>query len=180
MNIQDIKIFFDRPIAFQPALARLVGSVAGGLFLSQALYWRGVVDKTNPERGGWFYKTAGEWQGETALTRSEQDRARRDLERLKILSEEKKGIPCLIWYRVDLERLADLLNKQASMGVQQTSLQDPAHKLAGSDKQDCGILPTSSQNPATYNTEITSSEITTKTIAETTHTQVARVCVIPG
>lgn len=42
-----------------------MGSLDGGLFLSQLIYWS---DRGN-DSGGWFYKTYAEWEDELTLTR---------------------------------------------------------------------------------------------------------------
>ncbi|WP_341742893.1 hypothetical protein [Azonexus hydrophilus] len=63
---------FEQTIAFHPALARVGGSAAAGLFLSQLIYWSGKGK--HPE--GWIYKDAAEWEQETCLTRAEQRTAR--------------------------------------------------------------------------------------------------------
>jgi hypothetical protein len=115
-----------RPIAFQPIFARITGSATAGLFLSQLYYWH---DKgKDPE--GWIYKSYEEWHSETCLSRSEIDRARRDLRELGILSEAKRGMPRRLFYKLDTETLEALIL---------SSLQNPADKLAESSKQECRI-----------------------------------------
>jgi hypothetical protein len=125
----------DHTIAFQPAYARLTGSIVAGLFLSQAMYWTSRV----PEgRGGWFYKSQAEWQEETCLTRTEQETARKKLIALGILEEKRAGQPARLWYRVKSPKLAMLLAGQ-NAASSQSSLQEtcnlecgePADKSAG-------------------------------------------------
>lgn len=66
-----IQEVLDRPIAYHACLARLAGSVTAGVFLSQAIYWSNRT--RDPE--GWFFKRQPEWEGETMLTRREQESA---------------------------------------------------------------------------------------------------------
>ncbi|MDQ7058298.1 MAG: hypothetical protein Q9N62_07610 [Ghiorsea sp.] len=92
----------DRPIAFHRVFADITGSIPAALFLSQALYWHKVVKGS---RNGWWWKTSSEWFHETRLTRAEQSRARKKLVEMKILDEDKRGIPCRLWYRINEEVL---------------------------------------------------------------------------
>lgn len=92
--------FMDRPIAFHRAFVPFAG-VTGALFLSQALYWT----KRTSDPDGWFYKTASDWEQETGLTRREQETVRKRLISLGILKEQKRGIPCKLYYRICLESL---------------------------------------------------------------------------
>ena len=91
----------DRPIAYHRILARIAGSVSGGVFLSQALYW----SKRTTLPDSWFYKTADEWFDETFLTRREQETVRKRLTAIKVLDEQKRGVPAKLYFRVNLEEL---------------------------------------------------------------------------
>ena len=90
----------EKPIAFNPALARLAKSAGAGLFLSQLLYWWGKGRKPD-----WIYKTISEIQEETSLTRSEQDRAIRKWKELGVLVVEKRGIPPTRHFKINIPRL---------------------------------------------------------------------------
>lgn len=97
MTPDDLRFLLQRPIAFHRVFASVAGSAAGGLFLSQLFYWS---DKgSDPD--GWIYKTLEEWHAETALTRSEQERARRALIELGILAVERRGLPARLYFRLD-------------------------------------------------------------------------------
>ena len=61
--------------------------------------------RQQPERDGWFWKTAAEWQRETGLSRREQDSARRRLRALGLLEEQRRGMPAKRWFRLDLAAL---------------------------------------------------------------------------
>ena len=113
----------DRPIAYNPILAKLkVGKVRAGpvaaVFLSQLFYWHNRMD------GGWMYKTQVDIASETALTRDEQETARKRLIALGVLEEARRGVPATMHYRINVERLEVLLLETAQ----------PAKKMAPQDK----------------------------------------------
>jgi len=153
----------DRPIAFHRCLAELSGSVAGGLMLSQALYW----SKRTSDADGWFWKTAEDWHEETTLTRREQETARKSLREIdggNVWFEERRGVPAKLYFRLDTDRLMEILNAQ--------NVQSSFHKSAILD------LPNppnkSSQIRQSFITETTTestSENTTE--SESTHPAVA-------
>jgi hypothetical protein len=116
----------DRPVAYHPLLAKLVGGATTGLFLSQILYWS---DKgSDPE--GWIYKTMQELQEETGLTRREQETARQNLTNKNVLEVQRRGVPARLYYRINWEVLIQLLSDYA----EQT-------RLAESAKLDCTKPP---------------------------------------
>lgn len=92
-------------VAVYPAFRKVLGlNAAAAQFLSQAVYW------TERTADGWFYKTNAEWNEETGLTVEEIKGARRKLKALGLISEQRKGIPPKLHYRVDTERLLALLS----------------------------------------------------------------------
>lgn len=103
----------DRPIAFQRSFVRLGVGITGALFLSQIVYWQ------NRMGGQWFYKTQADLEEETGLTRYEQEGARKKLVSCGVLEEAKRGIPAKLYFRVNPDRLEELLvgeNKHAGVG----------------------------------------------------------------
>jgi hypothetical protein len=98
------RILTDRPIAFHPSLARVLGGIGEALLLQQLAYWSDKGE--NPE---WIYKTQAELEEETTLTRTQQENARRNLRRLGVVEEQKKGLPAKLYYRVDWGTLFALL-----------------------------------------------------------------------
>jgi len=100
-----IKLLGDRPIAYHPILARALGGVVEAVFVSQLLYW---YDKGKLE-DNWIWKTQAEWSDETGLTRSNQETARRNLIKMGVLKEKRKGVPGKMHFQLDLDRLADML-----------------------------------------------------------------------
>ena len=99
------RVLSDRPIAFHPALARVLGGIGEALLFQQLAYWSGKGD--NPE---WIYKTQAELEEETTLTRTQQENARKKLRSLGVVEEQKKGLPAKLYYRVDWGALFALLD----------------------------------------------------------------------
>lgn len=103
-----------RVVAYHAAFTLLPGvSVPGAVFLSQAFYW--TRNTKAEERGGWFYKNQSgrdSWESETGLTPKQQANARRTLVEIGVLEEKRKDVPAKIWYRVNCERLLELLAEQ--------------------------------------------------------------------
>lgn len=109
-----VKEILGRVIAYHTAFTLLPGvSVPGAVFLSQAFYWS--KNSKTKARNGWFYKNQrGEdsWESETGLTPKQQANARRSLVEIGVLEEERRDIPAKIWYRVNCDRLLELLAEQ--------------------------------------------------------------------
>jgi 5-methylcytosine-specific restriction endonuclease McrA len=95
----------DRPIAFHRIFVELTGSVLAAVMLSQAFYW----SRRTKHPGGWFYKTQEEWEEETGLKRGEQEAARKRLRDTGFWAEERRGIPARMYFKLDLEVLAEQL-----------------------------------------------------------------------
>lgn len=105
-----MNLLADRPIAYHPDIARIAGSVKAGIFLSQLLYWS---DKG--KRGdGYIWKTQEEWEAETALTRYEQEGARRELKKHGLIDEKLQGIPAKLYYKVNTDLLLQMLDAHYS------------------------------------------------------------------
>lgn len=149
-----LKLLGDRPIAYHPTLARALNGVIEAVFVSQLLYW---YDKGKLE-DNWIWKTQAEWTTETGLTRSNQETARRNLIKLGILKEKRKGVPGKMHFQLDLDKLSDLLTMLDSdiVETQQST-------MPGRDNVDC-------DDSTINNAEIPPCipETTTETIPETT------------
>ena len=151
-----IEKLLDRPIAFQRVFMELGAGASGALLLSQAVYWSNRTSNADK----WFYKTIEEWTEETGLSRHEQDGARKKLKAKGVLEIVKKGIPCKTYYRVNFEKLAEVLgvisttNKNAE--IRQTGMPE-------SGKLDCQ----ESANSCAENQQ-TITEITTENTTEIT------------
>jgi hypothetical protein len=120
MNLTKI---LGRSVGFHRCLAELSGSVTSGLMLSQAVYWTGKT--SDPD--GWFWKTQDEWFEETMLSRKEQESARRRLrditfENQPLWSEQLRGVPAKLFYRVDMDILECLLAADQYAQKEQSSM----------------------------------------------------------
>ncbi|MHB1287355.1 MAG: hypothetical protein ACYCYP_12545 [Leptospirales bacterium] len=118
-NLNPLQNLLDRPIAFHRCLVPIAG-ITGALMLGQAIYWA----KRTSDSEGWFYKTIGEWEEETGLTRREQETAKKNLK--GILDTELRGIPARLYFRINWSVLEKSLND---------------HSLAESAKQGCTNQP---------------------------------------
>ena len=111
--------FFDLPIVFHRSFVSL-GGVTGALLLSQMCYW----SKRTQHPESWFWKTQEQWEEETGLTRKEQETARKRLVSCGAISEKKEGIPCKIWFKVNYERIFELIK---------------SNKLVCTNRADCDV-----------------------------------------
>lgn len=91
-----------RPVAYYPAYAKLMGSVSGGVFLSQILYWWSTSGRE-------FFKTDAELMQETSLTAHEIRAAKHKVKQLGCVVIKAKGSPPLTHYTVDAEKFFALL-----------------------------------------------------------------------
>lgn len=94
----------ERPIAYSVNLAKLTGDAKAALFLSQLVYWTRVGVNIE-HHGGWIFKTREQWQGETALSRYEQESARSHLLDAGLMQEARIGSPARNCYRLVPEAL---------------------------------------------------------------------------
>lgn len=88
----------DRPIAFHPVMARLLGGINEALLFQQLAYWS---DKgADPD---WIYKGQAELEAETTLSDYQQLQARKKLKALGVIEEERRGVPARLYYRIHWE-----------------------------------------------------------------------------
>jgi len=123
-NIRLLELLAERPVVHNVALVRLSGSTIAGIFLSHLLYWWGKGERE------WIYKTIPEFQEETGMNRSEQDRAIRIWKKLGILRLENRGIPRRRFFYINLQLLEETLLKELRTKV----TQKPAGKSAESSR----------------------------------------------
>lgn len=95
-----------KQIAYNPELAKALGSVKAGLLLNQLLFWHGKG--RDPE---WTYKTIKEMEKETGLSRAEQATAIRICKRYEILEVKRKGIPAKRHFRININKIVELMRK---------------------------------------------------------------------
>jgi hypothetical protein len=111
----------DRPIAFNPVFARIGGSAASGVMMSQAWYWTARTKDAD----GWFFKSMEEWTTETGLSRSEQETARKNLQARGLMDYEKRGMPARMYYRVNKSAVLDAIK-----ALHQPVCRSPANSTA--------------------------------------------------
>lgn len=116
--------------------------VTGAVMLSQACYLS--TTDTASKRGGWFFKTAKEWEEETGLTRREQETARKKLTKCGVLIEKKQGIPCKLWSLIDHDKLVELLHE--------ISMAESAKQARTNPPNSDGTIRTSNTKNTTKNT----------------------------
>lgn len=108
-NKKLLEVLSIKPIAFNPLLAKAIGSVKAGLLLSQLLYWWGKGQ--DPES---IYKTIKEIKDETALSRSEQDGAIKKIKKLNLMEVKLKGIPPRRHFKLNLQKISNLICRSST------------------------------------------------------------------
>jgi hypothetical protein len=114
MKLTDAILDLGKVVAFFPGLRKITGSINATLILCQALYW--TPRTNNPD--GWFYKTAEEWEKETALTYDEQFTARKHLKELELIEERNDRIDHKLWFRVNQTMLNARWEGQGGLAIE--------------------------------------------------------------
>jgi hypothetical protein len=96
------RLLADKPVAHHPDFALCFGGIRNAIMLEQLIYWSFNPKVMTPERDGWFYKSLEEFYIETGLTECEQQTARAQLAKAKIILYERRGIPPTTYYKIDL------------------------------------------------------------------------------
>lgn len=119
-----MRALHQRPIAYYPCYADLMGSVAGGVVLSQVLFHYG-------QEGHKFFKSDKALMAETHVSLREFREAKRQLKNLDFLTVRREGLPAKTWYDVDSRRLAETLSRPSSLndGVQSSEDDDDLSSL---------------------------------------------------
>jgi hypothetical protein len=91
-------------VGFQNRCVHKFGPAAG-IFIRQLVYWAGKEHDSE----GWIYKTQSEMTDETGLSRRQQERARKVLLSQGVIKEDKRGIPCRLWYWIDFSALVRIM-----------------------------------------------------------------------
>ena len=144
-----------RQVQYYPDLVPILGSVTATILFGQLLYWRGK----EATQDGWLFKSQAEIQLETALTREEQETARKKMRETGVLRERKKGIPCRLWYWLDLDKVNLLWQENY---VNQKNGQIPQTCERDNHKQESVKAASKNEALPQATTDITT-EITTKT-----------------
>ena len=99
-------------------LCKLMGSLEGGVFLSQIIYWS---DKGRD--GEWFYKSYQEWEEEVLLSEYKVRKYSKKLEKIGVLEidlRKANGAPTC-HYRFDSEKFTDWILKFLGMDSEKIS-----------------------------------------------------------
>lgn len=115
-----IKALLKYPIAFHRIFSEVGGGVTAGLLLSQLHH----VSSLHADAEGWFYHSAKVLMDETTMTRDELDAARERLRKRGIIEEARRGIPAQMHWRIDYERLANLIEEFPQTEVQKRRTKD--------------------------------------------------------
>lgn len=102
-----IKTMLQRPIAYNPVIAKATGSVKLTVLWCQIHYW---TDKAR-DADGWVYKTMNDIFEETGLSRREQESARELAEKLGVMETQVKGTPPTVHFRVSEDRMIEVIEK---------------------------------------------------------------------
>lgn len=94
-----------RPVAYYPVLAKIMGSASGGLILSQLLYWALNESAKQGDRPK-FWKTDKELRDETLTSEWEFRKAKERLASLPFIQISVEGLPARTFYTIDLEQFA--------------------------------------------------------------------------
>lgn len=126
LNLNRLKALVDGDyITYYPSLTPICGGYKAAAMLSVALAWTRNWLNKHPEREGWFWKTRTEWQHETGLSRCEQENARKALAARGLLHETRRGMPARMHFRIDLDRLGQLLAQSAQANLSNWDWDDP-------------------------------------------------------
>lgn len=106
MRPSDLLLDFGRPVAYYPGLVKVMGSPHAVIFFSQIFYWQ---DKAHAEEG--VHKTREAVEVETGLTFDQQATARKQLVSRGILKETHKRLEHKVYFRVDCDRLDEIINE---------------------------------------------------------------------
>ncbi|HBQ5642591.1 TPA: DNA-binding protein [Klebsiella variicola] len=106
MRPSDLLLDFGRPVAYYPGLVKVMGSPHAVIFFSQIFYWQ---DKAHAEEG--VHKTREAIESETGLTFDQQATARKQLVSRGILLETHKRLEHKVYFRVDCDRLDEIINE---------------------------------------------------------------------
>jgi hypothetical protein len=146
-------------VSYHPRINRITGSVTATIFMSNLLAWEGH----QKDGDGWIYKTRDAIHGETGLTRSEQETARRHLREKGFLEEKLRGVPATMHYRLDLDAINDAWESTNKPVETPPTSRRKSRQLKGDEAADkmATIPPTIPE----YTPEITQKELQSDTAA---------------
>lgn len=89
-----------QPVVVYPKMVKFLGSWPAAAFVAHITWWEGRGDAVH-----WIYKTREELLEELGLGRRQQELVRANLRQRGYLIEEKRGVPCRIYYRLDWDAI---------------------------------------------------------------------------
>lgn len=105
------QMFAEKPIAYNPALSRILGSINAGLLMAQLLYWQ---DKGS--NSDWIYKTIENIKKETGLSRSNQETAIKKCVEKGLLEVKLAGVPAKRHFKINFISLISYVNSLQESG----------------------------------------------------------------
>jgi len=111
-----IKKWEEKPILFNRGLAKALGNIKAGLFLSQLLYWFNEKGESKGKNKNWVYKTIKEFKEEIGFTRTEQENACKILIKFDLITIKYKSVPRKRYFSINKENINKLLSYHYSVG----------------------------------------------------------------
>lgn len=103
MNAVDLKMLMvemnQKPIAYYPIYKDLVGNVAGGVMLSQIMYWWGTMG------GEEFWKNDGDFMEELNMGETEFKTAKKKVKALSFVRYSVREVPKKCFYDIDIKEM---------------------------------------------------------------------------
>lgn len=102
-----------KTVEYHPDCVTELQGVPAALILGNLLYWS---DKQG-DPGGWFRKSAEEMERETTVPERRQVFIRAMFATIGIIDWDRRGLPATGHYKVNHERIADLLHEQGKLAT---------------------------------------------------------------
>lgn len=155
---------------------KYMGSLDGGLFLSQLIYWS--------DRGtdGWFYKTYAEWEDELTLSKYEVSKQVKILKEKGVLETKIKkanGAPT-VYYRFSFDEFQKTIvkflhyGKSSNLTIESKETSQSITEITTETTADIGPTPKNSNHKGIAQITNPSPEDTLNTLAD----QISGICAI--
>ena len=122
--MKKLQLNLEKPVILYPQLAKALGGIEEAIYWQQLYYW------SDKGKDSWIYKTKEEIEKETALTRYQQDRVRKKLEKIGAITtllKKANGSPTL-HFKVDIPIVRNLLmEKQETYYSNSKKLTNPSY-----------------------------------------------------
>lgn len=161
----DLMLDFGRLVAYYPGLVKYMGSPHAVIFFSQIFYWQ---DKAHAEEG--VHKTREAIQEETGLTFEQQATARKQLVSRGILIETHKRLEHKVFFRIDCDRLDEIISENSRFCRNGESRFREARKPAFGKPEKASSPMPESPRPQSGESNFDHTEITSEITSEITNT----------